>query len=161
MRFDGEREVGAPVAQVWRALHDGEVLRSVIPGCADMRPLGAGAFASTLQARVGPIADSYRGTFTIDDLRPGFELQVRVAARGRCGRLDVTLRVGLDRGPCSRTTALRYAADASVGGLASRLGSGALTVVGHHFTCGFFDGLERAVRRGAAIAPGTGVPQPV
>lgn len=160
MRFDGEREVGAPVAQVWRMLHDSAVLRTVVPGCVEMTALGPGAYAAILQARVGPVADTYRGRFTIDDLHPGSELQVRVAARGRCGRLDVALRVALASGARPRTTALRYAADACVGGLASRVGAAALTVVGHHFTCGFFDDLEQAVRRGAAIGTAADARQP-
>lgn len=151
MRFDGEREVGAPVAQVWRMLHDGEVLRSVVPGCTELRPLGAGAFTAILQARVGPVADTYRGTFTIDDLRPGTALRVRVDARGRGGRLELNLDVTLSEGAGPGGTALHYRAEARVRGLVSRLGAPALTVVGGHFTCGFFDDLERAVRRGAAI----------
>lgn len=128
MRFDGEREVGAPVAQVWRMLHDRAVLRTVLPGCVEMTALGPGAYAAILQAR--------------------------------CGRLDVALRVALAGGARPRTTALRYAADASVGGLASRLGAAALTVAGHHFTCGFFDDLEQAVRRGAAIGTTADARQP-
>jgi len=153
MRFDGHRDVAAPVREVWRALHDSEVLRSVIPGCADMVSMGGGAYAATLRARVGPVADTYRGTFTIEDLRPSSELHVRVGARGRCGRLDVSLRVALAGGPRPGTTALRYEADASVGGLAARLGAATLTIVGGHFTSGFFDDLDRMVRRGAPVAP--------
>lgn len=156
MRFDGQREVGAPVAQVWGMLHDEEVLRSVVPGCTEMRPLGAGAFAATLQARVGPVADTYRGTFTIDDLRPGAQLRVRVDARGRCGRLELALVVTLAEATDRSSTTVGYRADARVGGLVSRLGTPALTVVGGHFTCGFFDELERAVRRGA---PAVEVPE--
>lgn len=152
MRFDGERQVGAPAAQVWRMLHDGEVLRSVVPGCAEMRALGAGVFAASLQARVGPVADTYRGTFTIDDVRPGTELRVRVDARGRCGRLELTLVVTLADGPGPGSAVLRYRAEARVRGLVSRLGAPALAVVGGHFTCGFFDDLDRAVRRGAPTA---------
>jgi carbon monoxide dehydrogenase subunit G len=157
MRFDGEREVGAPVAQVWRMLHDGQVLCAVIPGCAEMRPLGAGAYAAALQARVGPVADTYRGTFTIEDLRAGTELRVRVDARGRCGRLELTLVVTLAQGPGADNAVLRYRADARVRGLASRLGMPALSVVGGHFTAGFFSQLDRAARRAAPAAP---VPQP-
>lgn len=154
MRFHGEREVGAPITQVWRMLHDRTVLRRVVPGCTEMRALDTGSYAAILQARVGPVADTYRGTFTIEDLRPGSELEVQVVARGRCGYLDVALRVALTPGCRPRTTALRYAADASVGGLASRLGGHVLSVAGHHFTHGFFDDLERAVRHGvAAIDP--------
>jgi len=137
-------------------LHDGEVLRSVIPGCADLRPTGAGTYAATLQARVGPVADTYRGTFTIDDLCAGRELRVRVDARGRCGRLELTLVVALAAAVGPDSTVLRYRADAQVRGLASRLGTPTLTIVGGHFTTGFFDQLDRAARRTAPVAP---VPQ--
>ena len=51
------------------------------------------------------------------------------------------------------TTALRYRAEARVRGLVSRLGAPTLTLVGGHFTSGFFGDLERAVRRGAAAVP--------
>ena len=160
MRFEGEQEVGAPVAHVWSALHDSTVLRAVIPGCTEMRPLGTGAFAATLQARVGPVADTYRGTFTIDDLHPGTDLCVRVDARGRCGRLELALGVALADASGPGRSVLRYRADARVGGLVSRLGTATLSVVGGAFTCGFFHDLDRAVRRGVATAPVAATPAP-
>lgn len=156
MRFEGEREVRAPVGHVWAALHDSAVLRAVIPGCTEMTPTGTGVYAATLQARVGPVTDCYRGTFTIDDLRPGSDLHVRVDARGRCGRLALLLGVALADAARPDRTLLRYAADARVEGLAARLGTATLVVVGGHFTHGFFHDLDRAVRRGqrtTTVAP--------
>ena len=78
MRFSGERQVRTSVEHVWAALHDREVLRATIPGCEDLVPLEAGRYAATLAARVGPVADTYRGAFTIEDLRALSELRVRV-----------------------------------------------------------------------------------
>jgi hypothetical protein len=156
MRFSGERQVGATVAEVWARLHDHDALRRVIPGCQDLTPIDGGLCAATLQARVGPVADTYRGHFSISDLAAGTRLRVRVRARGRCGRLEVDLRVELDEGARPGTTNLRYDAEASVGGLVARLGTPALTVAGHHFTGGFFRDLDRAVRSGVprrALAP--------
>lgn len=146
MRFSGERQVAAPIADVWASLHERAVLSTVIPGCHDMVPLGDDQYAATLQARVGPVADTYTGRFTIEDLRPGHELRVRVDARGRCGRLQVELRVSLAHAS-GGTTALRYDADATVGGLVSRLGRATLTVTGGHFTGCFFRDLDRSLRR--------------
>jgi carbon monoxide dehydrogenase subunit G len=94
---------------------------------------------------VGPVGDTYRGTFTIDDPRPGEELRVTVAAKGRCGRLDLVLHVQLTDGPRG-TTALSYVADAKVGGLVSRVSGAALRVFGNHFTGCFFRGLEGRAR---------------
>jgi carbon monoxide dehydrogenase subunit G len=147
MRFTGDRPVPAPTGSVWEALHDTDVLRAIVPGCREMSPLSAGTYAATMSARVGPIADTYRGTFDLLDLRHGRELLVAVAASGRCGRIAVDLRVGLTEGTHEGTTVLRYVADASVSGFVSRLGTPTLTVAGGHFTGSFFRGLERSVRR--------------
>ncbi|RYU11992.1 CoxG family protein [Nocardioides iriomotensis] len=151
MRFQGERQVQAPATRVWAALHDRDVLREIITGCEDMRPLTGGVYAATLAARVGPMADSYRGTFSITDVRDGSDLRVRVEAKGRCGRLSVDLRVRLLDTPGHCSTTLRYDAEATVGGLVSRLGRAALTVAGGHFTGCFFRDLDRALRHEVSV----------
>lgn len=143
MRFDGERRLSASRDVVWHALHDAEVLRELVTGCESMTPLGAGTYAATMLARVGPMSDTYRGTFTIDDLREGHELRVQVRARGRCGRLDLDLRVRLVDGDRPGSTGLSYVAEAKVGGLVSRISGAALRVFGNHFTGCFFRGLDR------------------
>jgi carbon monoxide dehydrogenase subunit G len=151
MRFQGERQVQAPATHVWAALHDPRVLRDIITGCEDMRPLAVDVYAATLAARVGPMADTYRGTFSITDIRASSDLRVRVEAKGRCGRLSVDLRVRLLDTPGHRSTTLRYDAEATVGGLVSRLGRAALTVAGGHFTGCFFRDLDRAVRHEVSV----------
>jgi uncharacterized protein len=146
MRFSDVRHVPAPAADVWKALHDRDVLRMAIPGCERLSPVGAGRYAATLAARVGLLADTYRGTFDIDDTEPGTALVVRVHGRGRCGTLELDLRVRLDEGRTRGTTALAYEAHARVGGLVARLGSAPLSVAGGHITGCFFRDLERALR---------------
>ncbi len=152
MRFSGEQQVRRPVGEVWTALHHSEVLRRSIPGCAELVPLGAGRYAATLAARVGPVVDTYRGSFSIEDLRPGSDLRVLVDGRGRCGRLQLDLRVTLAAGRLRRTTALGYVADATVRGLVSRLGTAALTVAGGHLTGCFFADLDRSLTLGGPEA---------
>lgn len=157
MRFDGERQMSAPVGVVWASLHDPEVLRRVIPGCSQMTPLGEGSYSATMEARVGRIADTYRGRFGIADVAAGSELRVRMAASGRCGRIELDLYVRLLPGRTPGTTSLRYDAEATVGGLVKRLGSAALSVTGGHFTNGFFRELDRSlrsVRRGVLATTG-------
>lgn len=147
MRFDGQRTVSGARDVVWEALHDADVLRQVMPGCESMRPISHGTYAATMAACVGPVRDTYRGTFSIDDVRDGHELRVRVRARGRCGRLHLDLRVRLSDAPRATGTTLTYVADAAVGGMVSRLAGAAMHVFGNQFTGCFFQGLERVVRR--------------
>jgi len=151
MRFSGVRQVAAPAELVWAALHDHETLRAAIPGCERLSPVGPQQYAATLAARVGPVADTYRGAFHIEDLRPGGELHVHVEGRGRCGQLQVDLRVVLeDRGRAR--TELRYDAHAGVKGLVARLGNATLTIAGGHLTGCFFRDLDRALRTRASAA---------
>jgi carbon monoxide dehydrogenase subunit G len=130
---------------VWAALHDSDVLRASIPGCRELVPVDAGTYAATLHARVGPVADTYRGAFSIEDLRPGSELRVCVEGQGRCGRLELELRVTLAERR-SGATELRYDAHATVSGLVTRLGKATLTVAGGHLTGCFFRDLDRSLR---------------
>ncbi len=146
MRFTDVRQVPAPADELWMTLHDREALQAAIPGCERLSPLGAGEYAAVLAARVGRFADTYRGTFTIDDTIPGSELMVSVSGRGRFGTLEVDLRVRLEESSQRDTTALRYDAQARVGGMVSHLGRAPLTVAGGHITGCFFRDLERAVR---------------
>ena len=146
MRFTDVRQVPAPVGEVWQALHDADVLARVIPGCERLSPVAPGEYAATLAARVGCLADCYSGSFTITDDRPGSQLTVSVAGRGRCGSLAVELRVRLADGEAPATTSLAYDARARVGGLVARLGRAPLSVAGAHLTACFFRDLERAVR---------------
>ncbi len=145
MRFTDVRQVPATPDEVWRALHDADVLARVIPGCERLTPVGAGEYAATLAARVGCLADCYTGSFTITDTDPGSRLTVSVAGRGRCGNLEVELRVRLSDGVAPATTSLAYDARARVGGLVARLGRAPLSVAGAHLTACFFRDLERAV----------------
>ncbi|MEO7350538.1 MAG: SRPBCC domain-containing protein [Marmoricola sp.] len=145
MRFSDVRQITAPVAEVWAVLHDTETLLATIPGCERLSPLGSGRYSATLAARVGRLADTYRGTFAIDDTCPGSELVVCVAGHGRCGSLELDLRVRLHEGFAPATTALVYDARARVSGLVGRLGRTPLTVAGGHITGCFFRDLERAV----------------
>jgi carbon monoxide dehydrogenase subunit G len=146
MRFADVRHMQAPAGEVWTALHDTEVLRRAIPGCERLSPVSAGRYSATLAARVGRLADTYKGSFDIRDTSPGSELVVSVNGRGRCGSLEVDLRVRLDEGYAPGTTALVYDAHARVGGLVARLGRAPLTVAGGHITGCFFRDLERAMR---------------
>jgi carbon monoxide dehydrogenase subunit G len=146
MRFTGERLLQADIEHVWAGLHDDEVLRAAIPGCEALVPLAPGRYAATLAARVGPMADTYRGDFSILDTRPGSQLQVCIGGRGRFGRLEVDLRVSLAERRTGATV-LRYDARATVSGLVARVGQATMRVAGGHLTAVFFRDLDRSLRR--------------
>ena len=144
MRFTGERIVAAATDDVWTALHDHEVLRRAIPGCRSLAPAGPGAYAATLGVQVGPLADTYRGRFSIAGHLPMRTIRVHVDGRGRVGQLELDLEVVLSEAG-TRGTGLRYQATARVTGLVARLGAPTLSVAGNHLTGCFFRDLDRAL----------------
>jgi carbon monoxide dehydrogenase subunit G len=147
MRFTDARRVAAPIDHVWTALHDPTVLQRVIPGCRKLEATDADRYSATLAVSVGRLADTYRGAFSIEDHRDGSELTVRVDGKGRCGRLEVELRVRLVENTPLGSTTLEYDAYATVGGLVSRLGRAPLAVAASHIASCFFRELDRVVRR--------------
>ncbi len=153
MRFHDVRQVAAPTAEVWAALHDDEVLRAAIPGCQRLSSVCAGRYTATLAARVGRMADTYSGAFVIDDTCPGSELVVTVAGHGHCGTLELDLRVRLDEGFAPGSTALFYDASARVGGLVARIGRTPLTLAGGHIASSFFRDFELALGARSYAAP--------
>lgn len=146
MRFHDVRQVAAPAAEVWAALHDDEVLRAAIPGCQQLNPVCAGRYTAILAAWVGRMAETYSGEFVIDDTCPGSELVVTAAGHGLGGTLELDLRVWLDEGLAPGTTALVYDARARVGGLVARIGRTPLTLAGGHIAGSFFRDFELALR---------------
>ena len=102
---------------------------------------------------MGRLADTYKGTFAIEDTCPGSELVVSVAGRGRFGTLELDLCVQLEEGFEPRTTALVYDAHARVSGLVSRLGRTPLSLAAAHITGCFFRDLERVVQTGVGAEP--------
>ncbi len=152
MRFTGERSVAASADEVWRALHDHEVLRRAIPGCRRLEELGPDSYAATIGVQVGPIGDTYRGHFEVHGHASASALRVHMEGRGRGGRLELDLHVELSHHE-SATTYLRYDALARVSGLVARLGSPTLGVAGAHLTGCFFRDLDRALgSRGRQVA---------
>jgi carbon monoxide dehydrogenase subunit G len=113
MQFTDVRRVAARPADVWDALHDREVLAATIPGCDRLIPLGEGEYAAIVSAPVDGDTDTYRGLLTLTDTWPGTELHVSLAGRGRCGTLEVDVRVRLERDSTTETTQVRYDARAA------------------------------------------------
>jgi carbon monoxide dehydrogenase subunit G len=112
MRYTEEHHVAGRPDDVWRALHDPEVLSASIPGCERLIPLGDQEYVAILTAGT----DTYRGLLTVTDIAPGSRLTVSLDGRGRHHTLEVGLEVRVGHGPASGTTSLAYDARVHVGG---------------------------------------------
>ncbi|MDO9377618.1 MAG: carbon monoxide dehydrogenase subunit G [Nocardioidaceae bacterium] len=156
MKVAGTAVLNAPVAQVWDALLDPQVLVRTIPGCESLRTTAENEYAMTVTAGVASIKGTYAGTCSLSDLKPHESLLLRAEGSGGPGTVaaDVTVSFG-DRG--DGTTTVDYAADAVVGGMIGGVGQRMLTSVSRRMAGEFFSAVDKVIRDGIpAEAPAPG-----
>ncbi|MFY0408548.1 SRPBCC family protein [Solicola sp. PLA-1-18] len=156
MKVAGTAVLNAPVAQVWDALLDPQVLVRTIPGCESLRTTAENEYAMTVTAGVASIKGTYAGTCSLSDLKPHESLLLKAEGAGGPGTVaaDVTVSFG-DRG--DGTTTVDYAADAVVGGMIGGVGQRMLTSVSRRMAGEFFSAVDKVIRDGIpAEAPAPG-----
>jgi carbon monoxide dehydrogenase subunit G len=152
MIMQGEERIAAPVATVWAALNDADVLRGSIPGCQSLEKKSDTELAATVVVKIGPIKATFQGQVTLANLNPPHGYTISGEGKGGIagfakGGADVTLTPdGAD------TTVLRYAAKADVGGKIAQLGSRLIDSTAKKLAGEFFQSFAQKVG-GAAVPP--------
>ncbi|MEW9808561.1 carbon monoxide dehydrogenase subunit G [Mesorhizobium sp. ZMM04-5] len=123
LNMDGEERIEAPIAKVWEALNDPEVLKASIPGCQSLEKTADNELAAVVVLKVGPIKATFNGAVTLSNLNPPNGYTISGEGKGGIagfakGGADVTL---VEDGPDA--TILKYTANADVGGKIAQLGS--------------------------------------
>ena len=121
--MSGEERIAAPIAKVWDALNDAEVLRACIPGCESLEKKSDTELTAVVLLKIGPIKAKFNGEVTLANLNPPHSYTLTGEGKGGIagfakGGADVTLK---EDGP--DTTVLTYTAKADVGGKIAQLGS--------------------------------------
>src|SRR5688572_14029455 len=96
MIMEGEERIAAPVATVWAALNDADVLRSSIPGCQSLEKRSDTELAATVVLKIGPIKATFLGQVTLGNLNPPVSYTISGEGKGGIagfakGGADVTL----------------------------------------------------------------------
>ena len=123
VNMDGEERISAPVAKVWEALNNQDILKACIPGCEALEMSSPTEMKATVALKIGPIKARFAGEVTLKNLNPPFSYTIEGEGKGGIagfakGGADVTLR---EDGPDA--TILTYTAKADVGGKMAQLGS--------------------------------------
>ena len=152
MDMNGQERIEAPVAAVWQALNDPEVLRACIPGCEALEKLSDTDMTATVVLKVGPIKARFEGTVELADLNPPHSYTIRGEGKGGIagfakGGADVALA---EDGPDA--TMLSYTVKADVGGKIAQLGSRLIDSTARKLATQFFSSFGETVRQ-AALAP--------
>ncbi|WP_449256692.1 SRPBCC family protein [Bosea sp. (in: a-proteobacteria)] len=123
MDMNGQERIEAPVAAVWAALNDPEVLKRCIPGCETLEKQSDTQMSATVTLRVGPVKASFAGEVQLTNLNPPHSYTIQGEGKGGIagfakGGADVSLT---EDGP--QATLLAYTVKADVGGKIAQLGS--------------------------------------
>ena len=143
--IEGEERIRAPVAKVWEALNDPEVLRACIPGCQSLEKKSDTELAATVVLKIGPIKANFAGEVTLTNLNPPNSYTISGEGKGGIagfakGGADVALAAdGADE------TVLTYAAKADVGGKIAQLGSRLITSTSKKLAGQFFSSFNEKV----------------
>lgn len=115
MEMSGEYRITAPIADVWAALNDVDVLRVCIPGCEELEKTSDTEMTAKVALKVGPVKARFKGAVAFEnvDAPNGYSIvgegQGGIAGFAK-GGANVQLVADDDE------TVLTYQAEAVVGG---------------------------------------------
>ena len=144
MKISGADTIDFPVATVWDALLDPQVLVSTIPGCERLEATGENAYAMTVTAGVASIRGTYSGSCTLSDLQPHESLVMNLQGSGAPGTIGATVDVRFEEVE-QGVTRISYEADAVVGGMVGGVGQRMLTSVSKRMANEFFSNVASSI----------------
>ena len=144
MKISGADTIEFPVATVWDALLDPQVLVSTIPGCERLEATGDNAYAMTVTAGVASIRGTYSGSCTLSDLQPHESLVMNLQGSGAPGTIGATVDVRFEEVE-EGVTRISYEADAVVGGMVGGVGQRMLTSVSKRMARDFFTNVATSI----------------
>ena len=137
MKLSEQQFISAPLAKVYDALNDAEILRQCIPGCEELTKKSDTEMAAKVTLKIGPLKASFTGEVTLSNLNPphGYTIsgQGSGSAGGAKGSADVSLKEK-DGG-----TMLTYAVDVQMNGKIAQLGSRLIDATAKKLSAQFFE----------------------
>ncbi len=144
MQMSDTRVIAAPVADVYAALLDADMLCACVPGATEVIGTPEEGFEATVVQKVGPVKATFKGQVTVSDLVPGEALTITGEGKGGAagfakGAASVQLSAAEDG------TELHYEVEAKVGGKLAQLGSRLIDGFAKKMADQFFENLTVAL----------------
>jgi hypothetical protein len=138
LNFAGDAVLHAPQADVWRALLDPAALAHCLPGCQRLDEVGPDTYEAVVTMGIAAVKGTYTGTVRISDREEPNRYTLSLEGAGSTGTVRGSGTIALS--PSSEGTAIRWTADAQIGGpiasVGQRLiGGVAKLVAGDFFKC--------------------------
>ncbi len=110
----------AAPADVWKLLMDPEAIKSCLPGCRELRPLGDDRYHAEMAIGVAAVSGSFTATVALSEQVPPQSYRLSVDATGKPGFAKGSALIVLSQIPSG--TEVKVTASAEVGGLIARVG---------------------------------------
>lgn len=151
MDMNGERRLPATRAQVWRALNDPETLRTCIPGCRTLEPVGTNSYRAVAAVTIGPVTANFTGNLALLDLEEPVSYRLEGSSQGgEAGFAKGGATVSLEEDGAA--TVLRYAVSAELGGKIAELDTQVIGASARQMADAFLDNLTASVASPAPVA---------
>ena len=122
MLIKGDYRILSPPVQVWKGLHDPDLLKQSLPGCREMVRESDTRFRAKVGIKVGPLSASFSGHAEISDSDPPHSCRITgEGSGGAAGFANASAVVNLT--PAEGGTMLRYEGTVTVGGKLAQIGS--------------------------------------
>jgi carbon monoxide dehydrogenase subunit G len=149
MDLQEEILIPAPLAMVYAALNDPEILQECIPGCEELIKHSDTALEAKVVLKVGPVKARFAGNVTLDPAGAPDRFSLTGEGNGGAagfakGSADVTLTAVPDG------TMLSYNAHADIGGKLAQLGSRLMQSTAKKLAAKFFARFAEIVTERAA-----------
>jgi hypothetical protein len=142
MDMKGEQLIAAPQADVWKALNDTEVLKSCVPGCESIDPVGPNEYMVLMVARVGPVSAKFKGRLMLSDIKPPESYSITFDGQGGpagFAKGGAWVKLAAQGGE----TLLAYDVKANVGGKLAQIGSRLIDGAAKKVADDFFNNFRR------------------
>lgn len=155
MRLEGSHTFNAPRQLVWEALHDTEVLGSILPGADGLEALGDDKYATTMKVKVGPVQGVFKGTVELSEINEPESYHMDVDGRGAPGFVKGSGDIRLEAAG-ENETVMNYGGDAQVGGRLASVGQRLVETSAKAIVRQSLEGLEQIIMARAAAAASAG-----
>ena len=137
MKQSGEYKIKASRQTVWEGLNDPATLAECLIGCQRMERIADNKFATTIQAKVGPVSAKFEGEIQLEDIVPGKSYTLVGNVKGGAagfGKGKAAVQLADD----GDMTILTYQVDATIGGKLAQIGSRLVDVAARKMADSFF-----------------------
>ena len=120
MEISATYKFAAPPQAVWTLLMDPEAIKSCLPGCKELRPIGDNRYHAEMSIGVAAVTGTFTSTVTLSDLQPPNSYRLSVDASGKPGFAKGSATINLRESAAG--TEVDVKATSEVGGLIARVG---------------------------------------